>query len=74
MKFIAALTREIFFPLEDKIHMFAPSCNILRFLDRPRYFIKIYKKSFSRVGDKMWNELPNSLRKLVKQVFKTIYR
>ena len=25
----AALTREIFFPLEDKLHMFTPPCNIL---------------------------------------------
>ena len=25
----AALTCVIFFPLEDKFHMFAPSCNIL---------------------------------------------
>ena len=24
-----ALTREIFFPREDKLHMFAPPCNIL---------------------------------------------
>ena len=39
MKFIfswkkdfAALTREIFFRLEDKLHMFAPPCNILYLL------------------------------------------
>ena len=25
----AALTRVIFFPFEDKLHMFAPPCNIL---------------------------------------------
>ena len=26
---LAALTREIFFPLEDKLHMFKPTCNFL---------------------------------------------
>ena len=28
----AATTREIFFPREDKLHMFAPPCNILYIL------------------------------------------
>ena len=32
--------------------------------------LEIKRKSFSRVGAKWWNEIPNSLRKLPKQVFK----
>ena len=35
---IAVVTREIFFQLEDKLHMFAPPCNILYLFDDSTYF------------------------------------
>ena len=51
MKFIFswnkdALTREIFFPLEDKLHMFAPPCSILYLLHRYECFTRNRKLIF----------------------------
>ena len=56
----AALTREIFFPLEDKLHMFAPLCNIPYI----SYFGKLVYHFFSLNNEQIsW-----TFRDLVKQI------
>ena len=68
MKFIFSwkkkFTREIFFLLEDKLHMFAPSCNILyMFVVRCCSYVKVHIVFFVTVGEPIrFTDLYNYIR------------
>ena len=57
--FFAVLTHEKFFPLEDKLHMFVPPCNILfvfssvQFIDLFGHNTSIYIKYLKIIKEKM---------------------
>ena len=61
--------QELFLPL-SRVHSYSTRASTSQNFYRKKSNLEIKKNSFSRLGAKLWNEIPNKLRTLSKHKLK----
>ena len=67
--FVPSTQKDMFIPTA-KIHSYNTRASVSNNFYIQKSNIEIKRKSFSRIGAKLWNEMPTKLRALPKAIFK----